>query len=56
MRYTGQILRKKNGVILHREAATFPSNAQVWMHDPEAKLDKPGGMEAARAPNPPLKE
>lgn len=52
--FTAQILRKKSGVILHREARTFEREreAKVWLRGREAKLDSPEGIEVARAPNP----
>lgn len=55
--YTAQILRKKNGVILHREAETFlkKGDAARWMRNREAALDQPDGLDIARSPDPVFK-
>lgn len=55
--YTAQILRKKNGVILHREAETFlkKGDAARWMRNREAALDQPDGIDIARSPDPVFK-
>lgn len=55
--YTGQIVRKKDGAIVLREAKTFDSKreATAWIVYREAELDKPGGLErAVRPPAPAL--
>ncbi|GAC1040866.1 site-specific integrase [Rhizobium sp. No.120] len=45
--YTAQILRKKGGVIVWREAKTFDKDreAKAWIRWREAELDKPGAIE-----------
>ncbi|WP_275783079.1 tyrosine-type recombinase/integrase [Pararhizobium gei] len=47
--YTAQILRKKGGQIVLREAQTFDSKreANSWIVHRETELDKPGGLERA---------
>ncbi|MFN3318019.1 MAG: site-specific integrase [Allorhizobium sp.] len=47
--YTAQIVRKKDGKILLREAKTFSNKreATAWIAYREAELDKPGGIERA---------
>lgn len=56
-RYNAQVLRKKNGVILHRETDTFGSRreAEAWVKRRETELDAPGGLALARAPDPELR-
>jgi integrase len=56
--YTAQILRKKAGTILHREAKTFGTKrlAEAWIRNRENALDSPGGIELARSPDPLLKD
>lgn len=51
--YTGQIVRKKDGAIVLREAKTFDSKreATAWIVYREAELDKPGGLERAVRPS-----
>lgn len=57
MSYSAQILRKKDGKILHREAKTFDreKDAIVWMRRRESELDSPEGLERAQAPDPKFK-
>lgn len=45
--YTAQILRKKGGAIVWREAQTFDKKreAEAWIRWREAELDKPGAIE-----------
>ncbi|PJI44184.1 MAG: integrase [Rhizobium sp.] len=47
--YTAQIVRKKDGKIVLREAKTFDGKreANSWIVFREAELDKPGGIERA---------
>ncbi|MBB4272962.1 site-specific integrase [Rhizobium mongolense] len=49
--YTAQILRKKGGKIVWREAKTFDRQreAAAWIRFREAELDKPGALERASA-------
>jgi integrase len=51
--YTAQILRKKGGAIVLREAKTFDRKreAEAWVRFREGELDKPGGLERAVAPS-----
>jgi integrase len=51
--YTAQILRKKGGQIVLREAKTFDSRreANAWIVYREAELDKPGGLDRAVRPS-----
>ncbi|NTI74856.1 site-specific integrase [Rhizobium rhizogenes] len=51
--YTAQILRKKGGAIVLREAKTFDRRreAEAWIRFREAELDKPGALERAQAPS-----
>jgi integrase len=51
--YTGQIVRKKDGAIVLREAKTFDSKreATAWIVYRETELDKPGGLERAVRPS-----
>jgi integrase len=51
--YTAQILRKKGGRIVLREAKTFDREreAKAWIRFREAELDKPGALERAAAPS-----
>lgn len=46
--YTAQIIRKKGGVVLLREAKTFDREreAKAWIRHRETELDKPGAIEA----------
>jgi integrase len=50
--YTAQILRKKGGVILHREAQTFDRKqaAEAWVKRRETELAEPGAIDRAKAP------
>lgn len=52
--YTAQILRKKNGKIIFREAKTFDRKqaANAWLQRRETELAQPGGLE--RKEDPPL--
>lgn len=52
--YTAQILKKKDGVIVWREAKTFDRQqaAKAWLARRETELSQPGGME--RKEDPPL--
>ncbi|QIG68353.1 integrase protein [Rhizobium phage RHph_Y3_56_1] len=45
--YTAQILRKKGGAIVWREAKTFDREreAKAWIRFREAELDRPGGLD-----------
>lgn len=47
--YTAQVIRKKGGRILLREARTFDTKRQAtaWIRDREAELDRPGALDAA---------
>jgi integrase len=49
--YTAQILRKKGGSIVHREAKTFDRKreADAWIRFREAELDRPGALERVSA-------
>ncbi|MBX5213004.1 site-specific integrase [Rhizobium sp. NLR9a] len=49
--YTAQILRKKGGVIVWREAKTFDREreAKAWVRFREAELDRPGGLDKVTA-------
>lgn len=51
--YTAQILRKKGGAIVLREAKTFDRRreAEAWIRFRETELDKPGALERAKAPS-----
>lgn len=51
--YTAQIVRKKDGAIVLREAKTFSKEreATAWLVYREAELDKPGGLERALRPS-----
>jgi integrase len=51
--YTAQILRKKAGKILHREAKTFDRKqaAESWVKRRETELDQPGAIDRAKAPD-----
>jgi len=46
--YTAQIIRKKGGVVLLREAKTFDREreAKAWIRSRETELDKPGALDA----------
>ena len=50
--YTAQIVRKKAGKIIHREAKTFDRKqaAEAWMKRRETELDEPGAIDRAKAP------
>ena len=52
--YTAQILIKKNGKIIHREAQTFDRRqaAKAWLARRETELAQPGALE--RPDNPKL--
>lgn len=54
--YTAQILIKKNGQIVHREAKTFSRKpaARAWLNLREAELARPGGLD--KPDDPPLRE
>ena len=56
--YTAQILRKKGGVILLREAKTFDRKreAEAWIRFREGELDQPGALEQAVKPTSTLAE
>ncbi|QFY60352.1 tyrosine-type recombinase/integrase [Rhizobium grahamii] len=49
--YTAQILRKKGGKIVWREAKTFDREreAKAWIRFREAELDRPGALERVNA-------
>ena len=51
--YTAQILRKKSGKIVHREAQTFDRRqaASAWLKRRETELSEPGAIERAKAPD-----
>ena len=51
--YTAQILRKKGGHIVLREAKTFDRKreAEAWVRFREGELDKPGGLDRAVSPS-----
>lgn len=48
--YTAQIVLKKDGAVVHREARTFDRRqaAGIWMEKREQELRAPGGLERAR--------
>jgi len=48
--YTAQIVLKKDGAVVHREARTFDRRqaAATWLEKREAELKAPGGIERAR--------
>lgn len=50
--YTAQIIRKKGGVTLLREAKTFDKEkeAKAWIRWREAELDKPGALDNLHRP------
>src|SRR4029453_11476467 len=52
--FTAQIVIKKGGAIVHREAQTFDRKqaANAWVVKREAELKRPGGLE--RKEDPPL--
>jgi integrase len=52
--YTAQIVVKRNGATVHREAQTFDRKqaAKVWLARRETELREPGALE--KAPDPPL--
>lgn len=49
--YTAQILRKKGGAIVWREAKTFDREreAKAWIRFRESELDRPGGLDKVTA-------
>lgn len=51
--YTAQILIKRKGAIVHREAKTFDRKqaARAWITRREAELSRPGGLEKADDPS-----
>src|SRR4051812_28745586 len=51
--YTAQIVRKKSGKIIHREAQTFDRRqaASAWLKRRETELSEPGALERAKAPD-----
>ncbi|MGO4564798.1 tyrosine-type recombinase/integrase [Rhizobium sp. 2YAF20] len=51
--YTAQILRKKGGAIVLREAKTFDKKreAEAWIRFREGELDRPGALERAASPS-----
>src|SRR4029077_12804633 len=50
--FTAQIVIKKDGVIIHREAQTFDRKpaANAWIVKREAELKRPGGLERKEDP------
>jgi integrase len=50
--YTAQILRKKSGRIIHREAQTFDRRqaASAWLKRRETELSEPGAIERTKVP------
>lgn len=50
--YTGQIVIKQDGKVVHREAKTFDRRqaANQWIVERERALKRPGGMEKEKAP------
>ena len=50
--YTAQILRKKSGKIIHREAQTFDRRqaAVAWLKRRETELSEPGAIDRAKVP------
>src|SRR5471032_3591750 len=50
--FTAQIVIKKGGVIVHREAETFDRKqaANAWVVKREAELKSPGGLERKEDP------
>ena len=51
--FTAQIVIKKGGVIVHREAETFDRKqaANAWIVKREAELKRPGGLEHKEDPS-----
>jgi integrase len=51
--YTAQIVRKKSGKIVHREAQTFDRRqaANAWLKRRETELSEPGAIERAKTPD-----
>lgn len=51
--YTAQILRKKGGAIIWREAKTFDSKREAtsWIRFREAALDQPGAIDQLKKPD-----
>ncbi|MBV9981863.1 tyrosine-type recombinase/integrase [Bradyrhizobium sp.] len=56
--HLAQLLIKRAGAIVHREAQTFDRKqaAAAWLEKREKELAKPGGLERLRAPDPPLSD
>jgi integrase len=50
--YTAQILRKKKGAIIHREAQTFDRRqaAVAWLNRRQTELSEPGAIDRAKVP------
>jgi hypothetical protein len=50
--YTAQILLKKSGKIIHREAKTFDREqaAKAWLKRRETELNEPGAIDRAKVP------
>jgi integrase len=51
--YTAQILRKKSGAIVYREAQTFDRKpaAKAWLKRRETELSEPGALDRAKTPD-----
>jgi hypothetical protein len=51
-----QLLIKRGGAIVHREARTFDRKqaAAAWLDKPEKELIKPGALDRLRLPDPTL--
>lgn len=56
--YQAQVLIKRDGKIVHREAQTFERRqaASAWLEKRETELSRPGGVERANAIDPTLEE
>ena len=54
--YLAQVLVKRSGAIVHREARTFDRKqaAAAWLEKRETELGKPGALERVNAPDPSL--
>lgn len=54
--YTAQLVIKRGGAILHREARTFDRRqaASAWLERRESELSTPGGLERIKAEDPTL--
>jgi integrase len=54
--FTAQILLKRGGKVVHREAQTFDRKpaAKAWLRRREAELALPGALDKARVDDPPL--